>query len=86
MTGSCGRFISVGVGPAHRGYMNADLWSPTGLPVRTLENAPLVTTDAEDSKGVRIAKTEEIALEAHPEATHFRYPCVYGPYPRVPRE
>jgi nucleoside-diphosphate-sugar epimerase len=86
MAGRCGRFISVGGGPAYRGYMNADLWSPTGLPVPTPENAPLVTTDAEDSKGVRIAKTEEIVLAAHPEATHFRYPYVYGPYQLVPRE
>jgi nucleoside-diphosphate-sugar epimerase len=86
MVGRCGRFISVGGGPAYRGYMNADLWSPRGLPVPTAETAPLVTTDAEDSKGIRIAKTEAIVLEAHPGAAHFRYPYVYGPYQLVPRE
>ncbi len=86
MAGRCGRFISVGGGPAYRGYMNADLWSPAGLPVPTPETAPLVATDAEDSKGIRIARTEAIVLETHPGATHFRYPYVYGPYQLVPRE
>jgi len=86
MVGRCGRFISVGGGPAYRGYMNADLWQPAGLPVPTAETAPLVATEAEDTKGVRIARTEEIVLEAHPGAAHFRYPYVYGPYQLVPRE
>jgi len=86
MVGRCARFISVGGGPAYRGYMNADLWEPAGLPVPTPETAPLVATDAEDSKGVRIARTEEIVLAQHPSATHFRYPYVYGPYQLVPRE
>jgi nucleoside-diphosphate-sugar epimerase len=86
MVGRCARFISVGGGPAYRGYMNADLWEPAGLPVPTPETARLVATDAEDSKGVRIARTEEIVLAQHPNATHFRYPYVYGPYQLVPRE
>ncbi len=86
MVGRCGRFISVGGGPAYRGYMNADLWQPAGLPVPTPETAPLVATEAEDTKGVRIARTEAIVLEQHPSATHFRYPYVYGPYQLVPRE
>jgi hypothetical protein len=83
MVGRCGRFVSVGGGPAYRGYMNADLWQPAGLPP-DLGIAP-VATDAEDS-GVRIARTEEIVLAQHPSATHFRYPYVYGPYQLVPRE
>ena len=86
MAGRCGRFVSVGGGPAYRGYMNADLWQPAGLPVPTPETAPLVATEAEDSKGVRIARTEEIVLATHPSAAHFRYPYVYGPYQLVPRE
>jgi len=86
LVGRCGRFISVGGGPAYRGYMNADLWQPAGLPVPTPETAPLVVTEAEDTKGVRIARTEAIVFEQHPSATHFRYPYVYGPYQLVPRE
>ncbi len=86
LVGRCGRFISVGGGPAYRGYMNAGLLQPAGLPVPTPENAPLVASEAEDTKGVRIARTEAIVFDQHPSATHFRYPYVYGPYQLVPRE
>ncbi len=86
MAGRCGRFISVGGGPAYRGYMNPGLLHPAGLPVPTGESADLVATEAEDTKGVRIARTEQVVFELHPGATHFRYPYVYGPYQLVPRE
>ncbi len=86
MVGRCERFMSVGGGPAYLGYMNPGLWQPSGLPVPTPENAKLVATEAEDTKGVRIARTEAIVFEHHPRATHFRYPYVYGPYQLVPRE
>jgi nucleoside-diphosphate-sugar epimerase len=86
LVGRCGRFISVGGGPAYRGYMNPALWAPAGLPVPTAETAPLVSSEAEDTKGVRIARTEAVVFEQHPGATHFRYPYVYGPYQLVPRE
>jgi len=86
LVGRCGRFISVGGGPAYRGYMNPGLLRPAGLPVPTDESATLVTSEAEDTKGVRIARTEAIVFEQHPSATHFRYPYVYGPYQLVPRE
>lgn len=82
----CARFVSVGGGPAYRGYMNAETWRPAGLPVPTPEDAPLVASEAEDAKGLRIARTEQIVFGLHPNATHFRYPYVYGPYQLVPRE
>ena len=86
LVGRCGRFISVGGGPAYRGYMNPGLLRPAGLPVPTPETAALVASEAEDTKGVRIARSEAIVFEQHPSATHFRYPYVYGPYQLVPRE
>jgi nucleoside-diphosphate-sugar epimerase len=86
LQGRCGRFVSVGGGPAYRGYMNAETWRPAGLPVPTPEHAPLVASEAEDAKGLRIARTEEMVFALHPNATHFRYPYVYGPYQLVPRE
>jgi len=86
MVGRCGKFISVGGGPAYLGYMNADAWSPAGMPVPTREDAPLVTREADDAKGFRIARTEERLFGFHPAATHFRYPYVYGPHQLVPRE
>lgn len=86
MQGKVGQFISIGGQPAYRGYMNAGLFSPEGLPVPTREEAPLVTRSEEDEKGYRIVRTEKALFDLHPQATHFRYPYVYGPYQLVPRE
>ncbi|HKC51937.1 MAG TPA: hypothetical protein VKF60_14165 [Myxococcota bacterium] len=86
MAGRCGKFVSVGGGPAYLGYMNAEMWRPAGLPVPTREDAALVAREADDAKGFRIARTEERVFALHPGATHFRYPYVYGPHQLVPRE
>ena len=86
LVGRCAKFVSVGGGPAYLGYMNAPVWQPPGMPVPTREDAPLVGREADDAKGFRIARTEERLFAAHPGATHFRYPYVYGPYQLVPRE
>jgi nucleoside-diphosphate-sugar epimerase len=80
------RFISIGGGPAYRGYMNPELLEPAGLPVPTSEDAELVAERADDEKGYRIARTEAAVFEARADATHFRYPYVYGPRQPMPRE
>lgn len=82
----CKRFISAGGAPAYRGYMNAGLCTPQGLPAPTAESAELVAKPEEDEKGYRIVKTEQALFELIPNATHFRYPYVYGPYQMAPRE
>jgi nucleoside-diphosphate-sugar epimerase len=84
--GRCGQFVSVGGVPAYRGWMNPWLDEPVGLPLPIAEDAPTVTTPAEDEKGYRIARTEEAVFARHATAAHFRYPYVYGPYQLVPRE
>ncbi len=63
-------------------------WShdPPGLPVPAREDAPTVSDPDEDEKGYRIVRTEAAVFEHHPDATHFRYPYVYGPYQLAPRE
>jgi nucleoside-diphosphate-sugar epimerase len=76
------RFVSVGGVPAIRGWMNPWL----GVPVPAGESAPTVDDPAEDEKGYRVARTEEVVLSHHPGATHLRYPYAYGPYQLVPRE
>jgi nucleoside-diphosphate-sugar epimerase len=81
-----GRLISVGGVPAYRGWMNAWLFDPPGLPVPTGEDAPTVAEPEQDEKGYRIVRTEEAVFEHHADATHFRYPYVYGPYQLTPRE
>lgn len=84
--GRTGRFISVGGGPAYRGYMNAQALWPPGMLVPTAEDAPKTLSEAEDGKGVRVYKSEAIVFEHHPHATHFRYPYIYGRYQVAPRE
>ena len=84
--GMCGQFVSVGGVPAIRGWMNPWLFDPYGLPVPASESSPTVAEPAEDEKGYRVARTEELVFEQHPAAAHFRYPYVYGPHQVVPRE
>jgi nucleoside-diphosphate-sugar epimerase len=86
LQGKVGQFVSVGGVPAYRGFMNPWLHEPAGLPVPIAEDAPVVQEPADDEKGFRIARTEEVVFEHHPEAAHFRYPYVYGPYQLMPRE
>jgi nucleoside-diphosphate-sugar epimerase len=86
LVGHTDRFLSVGGVPAYRGFMNPFLDEPPGLPVPTAESAPLVRRPDDDEKGFRIVRTEEAVFAAHPAATHFRYPYVYGPRQLAPRE
>jgi len=86
MIGRVERFMSVGGQPAYRGYMNPELLHPAGMPVPVSEQAPLVAGPEEDEKAYRIIRTEQALYAAHPAATHFRYPYVYGPYQAGPRE
>ncbi len=86
LAGRVGQFISVGGFPGYRGYTNAPLFDPPGMPLPTREDGPRVEDPAEDEKGFRIARTEERLFDAQPRATHFRYPWVYGPRQPAPRE
>ena len=86
MRGRTGRFISIGGAPAYRGYMNPTVLSTRGMPVPTAEDAELVPIEEEDAKGWRVAQTERAVFDLHPNATHFRYPYLYGPYQIGPRE
>jgi nucleoside-diphosphate-sugar epimerase len=81
-----GRFLSVGGAPAYRGFMDPAAWSPAGLPTPTREDAPLVTCAQESRKGHSIVRTEQQVFARRPDATHFRYPYVYGPRQPMPRE
>jgi nucleoside-diphosphate-sugar epimerase len=84
--GRCDHFVSVGGVPAYRGWTDPWQFDPPGLPVPVAEDAPLVDDAAIDDKGYRIVRTEAAVFDAHPTATHFRYPYLYGPYQPVPRE
>jgi nucleoside-diphosphate-sugar epimerase len=84
--GRCGQFVSVGGVPAYRGWTDAWQYDPPGLPVPVREDAELVGDPTVDDKGYRIVRTETAVFEHHPDAVHFRYPYVYGPYQLAPRE
>jgi nucleoside-diphosphate-sugar epimerase len=84
--GRCGHFVSVGGVPAYRGWTNAWLHDPAGMPVPVCEDSALVDAPALDEKGYRIVRTEEAVFAAHPGAAHFRYPYLYGPHQPAPRE
>jgi nucleoside-diphosphate-sugar epimerase len=84
--GRCEHFVSVGGVPAYRGWTNPQLHGPPGLPVPVREDDALVDDPTVDEKGYRIVRTEAAVFAAHPRATHFRYPHLYGPYQPVPRE
>jgi nucleoside-diphosphate-sugar epimerase len=84
--GLCGHFVSIGGVPAYRGWSDAWQFDPPGLPVPVSEDALLVTEPAADEKGYRIVRTEQAVFAAHPNAAHFRYPYLYGPYQPAPRE
>jgi nucleoside-diphosphate-sugar epimerase len=86
LSGRVGRFVSMGGLPALRGYMNPYAFDPPGMPVPTPVDGPRVRDESLDTKGYRIVLTEEAVLQHQPEATHFRYPFVYGPRQPVPRE
>ena len=79
-------FVSVGGVPAYCGWTDAWQHAPAGLPVPVREDADLVRDPAVEEKGYRIVRTEEAVFAAHPDAAHFRYPYLYGPYQPVPRE
>lgn len=85
LRGRVGRLLSIGGVPVYRGYFDPTIHVPPGLPVPTREDAELAT-EADDGKSYRIGRTEQLLFEAHPTATHFRYPYVYGPRQLAPRE
>ena len=56
------------------------------MPVPVGEDAVKTASEAEDGKGYRVYRSEEVVFRHHPNATHFRYPQIYGAYQVVPRE
>ncbi|MFN0025813.1 MAG: NAD-dependent epimerase/dehydratase family protein [Acidimicrobiales bacterium] len=83
--GRCGQFIAVGGVPAYRGFARPqELW-PTGMLSPVRESAARAVDD-ENDKVAKIVATEDIVFDAHPDATLFRYPLIYGPGQINPRE
>jgi nucleoside-diphosphate-sugar epimerase len=85
LEGRAGHFVSIGGAPVYKGFFDPAVHTPPGLPVPTGEDAELAT-ESDDGKSYRIGRTEELLFELQPDATHFRYPYVYGPRQLAPRE
>jgi nucleoside-diphosphate-sugar epimerase len=83
MTGRTGRLVTVGGPPSYRGMFDADGEPPRGMPIPTPEDAPRVESEEEHRFGHLIRITEDAVMACHDaghyQATHFRYPVVYGP-------
>ena len=70
LAGQVGHFISVGGGPAYRGYFDPSRYEPPGLPAPVREDAATSTED-DDGTSYRIAATEQQVFAHQPEATTF---------------
>ena len=89
LVGRVGRVVTVGGAPVVDGFGNPDDLSPPGMAVPTHESAPLVQHGrgpARNDKVARMIETEAAVFAAHPNATHLRYPLIYGPHQLLPRE
>lgn len=81
----CGRFVSVGGFAVYNGFFDPVQFDPPGMPVAVPETSP-VAAQSDNRFSFLIRQTEEAVFAAHPDATHFRYPYVYGPHQVSPRE
>ncbi|MBN9541755.1 MAG: epimerase [Alphaproteobacteria bacterium] len=86
LKGRAGQFIGIGGYAAYRGWVDPYRLEPPGMTSPVPEEAPVVATEQEQSFAWKIAQSEQAVFAAHPTATVFRYPYVYGPYQVRPRE
>lgn len=84
------RLISIGGAPGYRGMRYPDALFPTGLRVSIPEDSPQVVSEDEFRFGYLIKVSEDAVMEGHKtgryQATHLRYPLIYGPRQPIPCE
>jgi nucleoside-diphosphate-sugar epimerase len=85
LVGRTPRLFSIGGYPVYRGFGEPDNLFPTGLRIPTREIDPLARED-DGAKPAKIVESEELVFSLHPDATHFRYPYIFGPNQVLPRE
>lgn len=86
LEGRTPRLFSIGGVPVYRGFAEPDLEFPTGMRLPATEDLPIVSDERSGPKPLKIAEAEELVFSHHPNATHFRYPYIYGPNQVLPRE
>lgn len=86
LVGRTPRLFSIGGMPVYAGYSEPCTEFPVGMPIPAAESAPLVSDERSGVKPLKIAESEELTFSLHPDATHFRYPYIYGPNQVLPKE
>ena len=86
LVGRTPRLFTIGGMPAYAGYSEPFTQFPIGMPIPAPESAPLVTDEGSGVKPLKISESEELTFSLHPDATHFRYPYIYGPNQVLPKE
>jgi nucleoside-diphosphate-sugar epimerase len=85
LVGRTPRLFSIGGVPVYRGFFNAEDCFPTGM-VALVREPDAGVGEESAPKVRRIWESEQLVFERHPDATHFRYPYIYGPNQVLPRE
>ena len=78
LVGRTPRLFSIGGVPVYPGFGNSADCFPTGMRIPCRESDAGVGDEAAQ-KIRRIWESEQMVFERHPDATHFRYPYIYGP-------
>jgi nucleoside-diphosphate-sugar epimerase len=100
LVGRTSRLFSIGGVPVYPGFSDDDIRYPPGMRLGSRESdafAPLgdvggitpeelATRGGRSDKVAKIILSEALMFDRHPQATHFRYPYIYGPNQVVPRE
>ncbi len=100
LVGRTPRLFSIGGVPVYPGFADDRDRFPTGMRTPAAETdafAPLgehagpsmdvlATRGGRSDKVAKIIASELLVFERHPDATHFRYPYIYGPNQVIPRE
>jgi nucleoside-diphosphate-sugar epimerase len=100
LVGRTPRLFSIGGVPVYPGFSHDADRFPAGMRVAAREEdafaplgtardvavAELATRGGRSDKVAKIIESEALVFDRHPDATHFRYPYIYGPNQVVPRE
>lgn len=85
LVGRTPRVFSIGGIPVYPAFTDSTECFPTGMRVLSRE-ADAGTVEQASLKVRRIWESEQLVFDRHPDATHFRYPYIYGPNQVLPRE
>jgi len=99
LVGKTPRLFSIGGVPVYPGFANDVDRFPDGMRFPSGEDDaypplghasslsdPSKRADNRSEKVAKIIQSEAMVFDRHPDATHFRYPYIYGPHQVVPKE